>query len=154
MTSLLRTVERPATLIVLRCGVVLLFLSVGIVGCDRARARPGITCDKLRALRIGLAPSDVISILGEPPRPPYSEMSPGPSLIIWNYSNDSPFDGGVRLFLSFDRDRLVKVSSYVRTFWRDLRNSGPRPTTFRIDADSPRVEGREFVTLYCPERQD
>jgi len=80
-----------------------------------------------------------------------SRAGPGPSPILWNYSNDSPVDGGVRLYVTFERDHVVEVSSWVRTLYRDLRDSGPRPMTFRLNRDGSKIEGREFAALYCPE---
>jgi hypothetical protein len=114
------------------------------MGCDYVRGAPGITCEKLRALKINMSPDEVERILGPPPGGVYPMISPGPYPIIWNYGN-----GGVRLEVRFDHDRLIEVSSWVRTFWRDLRDSGPRPTTFRLTATDD-FEGREFVKIYCP----
>ncbi len=78
-------------------------------------------------------------------------LCPGPSPIIWNYGNESRIDGGVRLEVLFDHDRLIEVRSWVRTFWREVSDDGPRPTTFRLTA-SDDIERREFAKIYCPDR--
>ena len=118
--------------------------------CDIVHAPSGITCDKLRALKIGMTPDEVNAVLGPPPNGRYPLISPGPSPILWNYSNDSPIDGGVRLFVEFQDDRVTEVYSYVRTFYRDGRDNGIRPYAFRLGPGGA-VEGDEFKSLYCPE---
>jgi hypothetical protein len=81
---------------------------------------------RLPVLKVGMVPADVLEILGSPPHGMYPETIPGPSKIVWNDNNESLLDGGVRLELMFDEDRLVSASSWVRTNWR------------------------EFVAIYCP----
>ena len=138
-------VNRPVLQVSRRC------CWLATTGCDYVRGPRGITCEKLRALKVGMAPTDVLNIMGPPPHGAYPMVTPGPSPIIWNYGNESPLDGGVRLQLFFEHDQLIEASSWVRNLWRDLRDSGPRPTTFYLTADHY-LEGREFVTLYCPPR--
>jgi hypothetical protein len=131
-TRKLRAVH--ATRFALGCAV------MAAIGCAYVRGTPGITCDKLRALKIDMSTDEVLGILRPSPGGTYPMMSPGPSPIIWNYGNKSPIDGGVRLEVRFDHDRLIEVSSWVRTWWRDVHDSGPRPTTFRLTA-SDYIEG-------------
>ncbi len=91
--------------------------------------------------------------MGPPPNGIYPALSPGPSPIRWDYSNNSPIDGGVRLLVTFDEDRRIEVSSWVRTRYRDGRDKGRRPTVFLLDPGGS-VEGAEFKSLHCPQQED
>jgi hypothetical protein len=100
--------------------------------------------------------SDVITILGPPPRQGPSEPyrgDPPSDPITWDYGNKSQVDGGVRLHVRFVHERLTGVDSYIRTFLRDLQDDGPRPTLFSWDAAGIRTEGAEFARIYCPSSQ-
>jgi hypothetical protein len=97
-----------------------------------------------------MTPNEVFAIMGPPPNGIYPAGG-GTLTIIWNYSNDSPLDGGVRLFVEFEADRVTRVRSWVRTFYRDMVYDTVRPTVFRLHPDGTREEGAEFKRLYCPD---
>ena len=137
-----------ATKLRVRSAICSVALVVLVAACERAPA--GITCDKLRSLRLGMTGEQVRTILGEPPRT-YPLVSPAEAStpLIWDYGDPS----GVRLQVEFVHDRLTSVSSWVRTLWRDMVEDGPRPSVFLLNAnhDGPsHIEGAQFVSLYCP----
>jgi hypothetical protein len=119
-------------------------------GCDREVAPPQITCDKLRALKVGLAIESVRQLLGPPPiESRRSEhVSFGPNRDTY-WSWDSP-SSGVRLHLYFLDGRLTEASSYIRTMRRDLFDNESRPMLFALKTDGTWSEGTDFRRLYCP----
>ena len=89
-------------------------------GCDTVERPPGVTCEKLRALKVGNTRDEVRNVLG----PPRWEGAEHPNYekpewdYTWAYSSKQ-----VRLFVNFLDDRLVMVSSYIRTFLREMNRS-------------------------------
>jgi hypothetical protein len=119
-------------------------------GCDREVAPPQITCDKLRALKVGLPIDSVRRLLGPPPsesRRSEHVTFGGNGDTYWSW--DSP-SSGVRLHLYFLDGRLTEASSYIRTMARDLFDTESRPTLFALKADGTWSEGADFRRIYCP----
>jgi hypothetical protein len=85
------------------------------------------------------------AVLGAPPRRMPSEPyrgEPPADPITWDYSNRSMIDGAVRLHVLFVHGRLTVVRSWIRTFVRDLREVGPRPTLFSLSEAGIRTDAR------------
>jgi hypothetical protein len=127
-----------------------------LAGCDFVERPPGINCEKLRALQIGMSRNEVRTLLG----PPRWEAPEHPNYKVpswdyrFDYSNRDSGNDGVRLVVDFMDDRLVAVDSYVRTTWRELTGqySGGKPDLFWMYEDKRR-EGNEFERIFCPHRR-
>ena len=138
----LRTVQRALTV----CCI-----AASVTACEAERAPAGITCDKLRALRIGMSIDEVRALLG----PPYNEIRQTGNVVFggpegtdmsWNWME---YSNGVRLYVSFGNGRLLGVDSWIRTMWRDFFDNESRPVLFRLNPDTRR-EGTDFEHIYCP----
>jgi hypothetical protein len=95
---------------------------------------------------------EVATILGPPtrtrPSEPYRIDDPPPTdPVTWDYSAS---DGGVRLEIGFRHGRVIEVSSWIRTLWRDLTDDGPHETLYYLDATGTHTEGAGFQGVYCP----
>jgi hypothetical protein len=91
-------------------------IAASVTACEAERAPAGITCDKLRALRIGMSIDEVRALLG----PPYNEIRQTGNVVFggpegtdmsWNWME---YSNGVRLYVSFGNGRLLGVDSSER----------------------------------------
>ena len=133
--------------VILVCCVVM-----GITACERERAPNGITCDKLRALRIGMSAGEVRALVGSPihdyRRDEHTTLGgPKGTDMQWDWMDGS---NGVRLYLYFGRGRLLDAESWIRTMRRDLFDNESRPELLSLTPEGRR-EGSDFERIYCPE---
>jgi hypothetical protein len=120
--------------------------------CETERAPEGITCDKLRALRVGMTIEEARDLL-----PPAAEVyvkdahtvigGPPGADTTWLWSGNG---SGVRLQLFFGHGRLLEASSWIRTMWRDVFDNESRPSLFVLEASHSAQEGQDFKRVYCP----
>src|SRR5437899_2616320 len=133
-----------ATLVIGCC-----LLSLTSAGCSGNTWR--ITCDQLRALRIGMSTGEVEKIVG----PPASQVSEDGSRrqvrrqvdLAWFYQTDRVLDTirAVRLRLEFTKGKLAYATSYRRNWYDDRENQ-----IFLLNEDGSLHEGREFSRWFCP----
>jgi hypothetical protein len=123
-----------------------------LIGCEVERAADGITCDKLRSLKIGMSIDEVRTLMGSPLQEVRQDGNtnfggPKGADTAWSWSHNS---NAVRLFLYFGQRRLLGGDSWIRTMWRDLFDDDGRPVLFRLSEDGVMQEGDEFQRVYCP----
>ena len=98
-----------------KCFLLALLIVLGMVACEVVERPPGITCEKLRHLKVGMTFDKVRDILGPPP---WEGDNVGQNT---NYDRSWEYTvGAVRLSADFFHGKLVSVSSYIRTSWREL----------------------------------
>jgi hypothetical protein len=123
-------------------------MSVAMSGCEVERAPAGVTCEKLRALRVGMPIEDVRRLLGSPP----SDVVQDGRTAFGEKDADRAWywHAPVRLTVHFRHDQLLAVVSWIRTWLRDIRDNDRHPTLFRLDRDGSIYEGELFTRIYCP----
>jgi hypothetical protein len=138
------SVARPLT--------ILIAIVVVASACNRERAPAGITCDKLRSLRVGMPVGEVRRLVGSPLHEVKQDgrtVFGGPKRtdMSWDWRSES---SGVRLYLYFAQGRLLAGESWIRTTWRDLFDKESRPILFTLKEDGTMNEGSDFSRIYCP----
>lgn len=126
--------------------LLIVLIAFGMVACEVVESPSGITCEKLRQLKVGMTFDEVRDILGTPPWEGDNHGQDREHDREWSYTV-----GAVRLIADFFHGKLVSVSSYIRTTWREWtgRYDGGRPTLFWLYKDNYR-EGKEFTSIFCP----
>lgn len=90
-------------------------LVVGLFSACRASLAPGVTCDGVRALRIGMTQAEVSGILGPPVRS-FFLFGPGDiDPLVWDYNfySDNDLFGGVEFNVRFTKSKLNHASIYA-----------------------------------------
>ena len=112
------------------------------------QAPVGITCEKLRALRVGMPLEEVRGLLGSPPleyvQDGHIAFGSKETDRLWGWRGD------VRLYVEFGHGRLRKADSWIRTMWRDFFDNESRPVLFMLKEDGTVQEGLDFKRVYCP----
>jgi len=120
-------------------------------GCSYHPAS-NITCEKIRALRIGMTTNEVRRSLGEPLSigSTYSESDKGDEVMDYSMPPARKFVaetraalGGVRLYVYFSKGQLREVSSYRRYPWSESQ------LVYVLDEKNV-VESKLFKPTYCP----
>lgn len=132
-------------------GLTILVAMIVAAACTYRPSRT-ITCDHIRALRIGMTTSEVRNILGAPygegwPGTGYAEdailldysMAPGQ----WNPAHIRSISGGVRLFAYFSEGRLSEVASWRRYY-------GSQSVSILELKGNDRFESPLFRPIFCP----
>ena len=135
------------------CGLLLAAMFL-VVGC-RTRLAPGVTCEGIRSLKLGMSEEEVAQLLGPP-------VNGGPIMlpadkdtpVVWNYSDEPGLFGGVELRVEFVD---AKLDDAMATAIR-LRNSAiatvfnsKETYLFLLDKRLGRIEESAFVEfLGCP----
>src|SRR5947207_6758452 len=89
------------------CVAVGFVLAFGVVACERSPS--GITCNKLRSLRVGMPIEQVRQLLGSPPRELEQDGhiafgGPRDTDVTWNWPSAT---NGERLYVYFGHGRLL-----------------------------------------------
>jgi len=108
------------------------------VGSCTYRPLPSVTCQKLRALEMGMSREQIVAILGPP-------ADFGDSFMDYSSPRTGNTLGGITLTVHLKSGRLMRVSSDQRHI---LATS--TPLVFYLD-ENERTEGKWFKQTYCPE---
>jgi len=130
---------------------VIWLLALNIAACEVERAPAGVTCEKLRSLKIGMTVESVRGLLGSPVQEVRQDGhvavgGPEGTDMSWGWPSQG---NGVRLYLYFGHERLLYADSWIRTMLRDLFNNEGRPVLFKLNSDGLQ-EGPDFQRIYCP----
>jgi hypothetical protein len=141
----------------------LIAVSAGsFVGCRGSRIASTVTCDGLRALKLGMDRNSVQTLLG-PPVASTGRVTPeGPDKHDegWFYADEGSdplyiFSYSDRMYADFREGRLIRISSF-----RKLSDRPPQPPLFDLEYETApdgsqreiRREGTLFVETFCPGR--
>lgn len=122
---------------------VLFLLALPLTACTSVS--PGVTCDGIRALKIGMSKQAVARLLGTP-----SKILPGPLCgrmlpdgECWSYSEEGFFPAGVVFKVEFDSAALDYAHVYARPVFRERK-----PTLFLLTSGAKPIEGSDFASLF------